>query len=89
MNNSRELSRWASTQTPLNVHHMEQVVHHFGPQAVPLHFQIKGGVHVHRHRLNLPAAFAEQREERADRLVADPWPIHSTRVRSASMFTVA
>lgn len=51
-------------------HHMEQVVHHFGLRAMPLHFQVEGGVHVHRHRLDLLAARAEQFEEWADRLAA-------------------
>ncbi|MNF81410.1 hypothetical protein D3C84_636820 [compost metagenome] len=61
---------------PVTRHHVEQVVHHFGPWAMLFHFQVESGVHVHRHRLDLLTAFTEQLEERADRLtavaVADP-----------------
>ncbi|MCY1526058.1 hypothetical protein D9M68_610610 [compost metagenome] len=34
------------------------------------HFQVEGGVHVHRHRFDLPATLAQQLEERAYGLTA-------------------
>jgi hypothetical protein len=56
--------------TTVACYHVEQVIHHFGLLAVLLHFRVESGVHVHGHRLDLLALFAEQLEERANRLTA-------------------
>jgi len=65
-------------------HHMEQVVHHFGLRAVPLHFQVESGVHVHGDRLDVLAMLTGPLEEWANRLatgaVADPQHACSLRI---------
>lgn len=56
---------------------------------MPLHFQVESGVNVHGDRLDVLAMLTEPLEEWANRLATGAVPTHSTRVRSASMITVA
>ncbi|MNQ90664.1 hypothetical protein D3C85_1060160 [compost metagenome] len=65
-------------------HDMEQVIHHACLGAVLAYFQVKSGIHVHRHRFDLRAALWPQLfKEEPDCSPAAPLsdPQHPTRVR--------
>ena len=62
---------------------MEQVIHDARLGAVLTHFEVEGGIHVHRHGLDARAALTPKRlEEGAHRRTAAPLadPQHRTRV---------
>ena len=71
-------------------HHLEKVVDHARFRAALVDFQIKHGVHIHRHRFDLSAPSGPSSLKNGlTAALLRPSPINNTRRLSASSTTLA